>query len=71
MADEIVFELITLRGVIVSASSMFIRSWAVRRSLRKPLRSSSPANSAIVRMRRLPRWSMSSISPLPPRRLTR
>jgi hypothetical protein len=46
--------LIRLRGVTVSTFSRFMRSCAVRRSLRKPLRNSSPASSWIVRTRRLP-----------------
>ena len=49
-------------GVMSSASLRLMRSCTVRRSLRKPLRSSSQASSSIVRRRRLPRWSMSSIS---------
>ena len=57
------------RGVMSSASFKLIRSWTVRRSLRKPLRNSSEASSSMVRKRRLPRWSMSSMCPLPFRRL--
>ena len=53
---------------IESGSFRLIRSWTVRRSLRKPLRNSSDANSSIVRSRRLPRWSMSSTCPSPARR---
>ena len=62
IAAEMLLGLIRLRGVMSSMSLRLIRSCTVRRSLRKPLRSSSQASSSIVRRRRLPRWSMSSIS---------
>ena len=55
------------RHVLLVADLM--RSCTVRRSLRKPLRSSSAASSSMVRSRRLPRWSMSSTFAWPARRL--
>ena len=48
--------------LIESGSFRLILSWTVRRSLRKPLRSSSAASSSMVRSRRFPRWSISSTS---------
>ena len=62
IAAEMLLGLIRLRGVMSSTSLRLIRSCTVRRSFRKPLRSSSQASSSIVRRRRLPKWSMSSTS---------
>ena len=66
MAAATLLGLTRLRGVMSSTSFRLMRSCTVRRSLRKPLRSSSHANSSIVRRRRFPRWSMSSTSALGP-----
>ena len=60
IAAETLFGLMSVRGVMSCWSRIAMRSCTVRRSLRKPLRSSSAASSSIVRSRRLPRWSMSS-----------
>ena len=49
MAAEMLFGLTKLRGVMSSWSLRLIRSWTVRRSLRKPFRISSDANSSMVR----------------------
>ena len=65
IAAEMLLGLMSVRGDISATSLRLIRSCTVRRSFRKPLRSSSLASSSIVRRRRLPRWSMSSTSTWP------
>ena len=55
IAALILFGFTRLRGDISSASFKLIRSCTVRRSFKKPLRSSSLANSSMVRKRRLPK----------------
>ena len=60
IALDTVFELIRFFGVRFSCIVMLSRSRIERFRRRKPLRTSSPASSSIVRTRRLPRWSMSS-----------
>ena len=67
VTDKIDFGLISVRGVMSCWSRIDMRSWTVRRSLRKPFLSSSAASSSMVRTRRLPRWSMSSMWPSPSR----
>ncbi len=49
MAAEMLLGLMSVRGVMSCWSRMLMRSCTVRRSLRKPLRSSSAASSSMVR----------------------
>jgi len=54
--------LMSLAGVAVSGLPITIRSRTPRASRASPTRNWSARSSPTVRMRRLPRWSMSSTS---------
>ena len=57
-------------GMTVSISTDDMRSLIARSMRRRPMRYWFSISSPTERTRRLPRWSMSSISPLPSRRST-
>ena len=57
-------------GITVSMSTELMRSLMARSMRRRPRRYWFSISSPTERTRRLPRWSMSSISPLPSRRST-
>ena len=59
------FALISSWGIRVSASARLRRSFTARSTRTSPTRNWFSAISPTLRMRRLPRWSMSSIVPLP------
>ena len=64
------FALIRFCGISLSISTDDIRSLMARSMRRRPTRYWFSISSPTERTRRLPRWSMSSISPLPSRSST-